>query len=181
MTLEKHQEGYLINGVLALLKQKDIELLTEYTKKIEKPNCYVEIGTHLGGSAILASENTDVPIYSIDPTNKKTKELSENPRFNFIHKESLYCKDDVKDPIGLLFIDGDHFIAGKDFEAWKDKVVKGGYIIFHDYVLHPEWSITKECNSIIEKYKDEYKVIFKPVLDTGWRGQETSILVLQKI
>jgi len=34
----------------------------------------------------------------------------------------------------LLFVDGDHFGAAKDFRAWRDKVRPGGVVAFHDYM-----------------------------------------------
>lgn len=35
--------------------------------------------------------------------------------------------------IDLLFVDGGHFNAGNDIEAWLDKVRPGGIVAFHDY------------------------------------------------
>lgn len=39
------------------------------------------------------------------------------------------------DKIDFLFIDGDHSIKGckNDYDLYADKVVKGGFILFHDY------------------------------------------------
>lgn len=37
----------------------------------------------------------------------------------------------------LLFIDGDHWGAGKDLEIWMDKVKPGGIIALHDYIVPP--------------------------------------------
>ena len=155
-----------------LQSHRDQEVLKEYISKIAEPNCYVEIGTHEGGSALFASENTKRPVYSTDIINKLTFE----PKFNFILGNSLDVAKTFDKPIGVLFIDGDHFQAGKDFEAWKDKVVKGGYILFHDYLEHTEWCVTTDCDNIMEKYKDEYEVIFKPNLP----ADNTSILILRK-
>jgi len=36
----------------------------------------------------------------------------------------------------LLFVDGGHFNAGADIDAWRDKVKPGGVIAFHDYMEH---------------------------------------------
>lgn len=50
-----------------------------------------------------------------------------------------YLNNNIAD---LLFIDGDHSYMGviSDFMNFKNKVVEGGYIIFHDYKnkFHPE-------------------------------------------
>jgi len=159
-----------------LQSTRDQVMLNGYTSKIEEPNCYVEIGTHEGGSALFASENTKRSVYSIDITNKLQNELLHNPKFNFILGNSLDVAKTFDKPIGVLFIDGDHFQAGKDFEAWKDKVVSGGYVLFHDYIEHTEWCVTIDCDNIMEKYKDEYEVIFKP----NHPIDNTSILILRK-
>lgn len=160
-----------------LQTDRDKEILKEYTSKIEKPNCYLELGTHHGGSALFAVENTERPVYSIDNICKLQDELLCNPKFNFILGNSVDLAKIWNKSIGLLFIDGDHFIAGKDFEVWKDKVVGGGYVLFHDYIKHAEWNVTADCDNIIEEYKSEYKLIYKP----DNTKDKTSILILQKI
>lgn len=168
-----------------LQSSKDQEVLKEYISKIEYPNCYVEIGTHQGGSGIIASESTKRPVYSIDNACKLEDALLCSPKFNFILGDSQGIADMWKDPrwnnhiwnnnIQVLFIDGDHFGAGKDFEAWKDKVINGGYVLFHDYCKHPERTVVKDCDEIMEKYKDKFELVFKPSGNYG-----TSILVLKK-
>lgn len=162
--------------MVILQSEKDQEILKEYISKIDNPNCYLEIGTLNGGSALLAKEITDRPIYSIDIENKLTDELLCNPKFNFILGDSLDIVKLWNKPIGLLFIDGNHLQAGKDFEAFKDKVIKGGYILFHDYCSHPDWTVVEDCDEIMEKYKNKYEIVFKPSEGCG-----TSILVLKKL
>lgn len=40
-------------------------------------------------------------------------------------------------PIDILVIDGDHYYSSvcEDWKYWEPKVVKGGYIVFHDMVI----------------------------------------------
>jgi homoserine dehydrogenase len=56
---------------------------------------------------------------------------------NFLseQKHEIYVSDVDGDNVDVLFIDGDHQYDGviKDFNNYKDFVVKGGYIIFDDY------------------------------------------------
>lgn len=42
------------------------------------------------------------------------------------------------EPVGLLWIDGDHSYAGvrRDFEDWFPRLAEGGWIAFHDTVNH---------------------------------------------
>ena len=37
----------------------------------------------------------------------------------------------------MLFVDGDHWGAGKDAEIWASKVKPGGIIAFHDFIVPP--------------------------------------------
>lgn len=182
MKLEKHGEGYLINGILALLKEHDIKILQEYISKIQEPNCYVEIGTRIGGSAILAKETTKCKIYSIDPTNSGKnqfldKSIENTEGINFITGYSVDVEKTFKEPIEVLFIDGDHNKAEEDFYAWNKHVVSGGYILFHDYTSHPEWNIVDVCNNIMSNMATSYLAVRIP----GLPDDNSSILVLQKI
>jgi len=164
--------GYEINGVLAFLTNNDIGILQTYIEKIKDGQCYVEIGTNYGGSAILATQCTDKPVYSVDIENKVPNNVSE--KFIFINKPSVDAAKEFNKKIGLLFIDGNHFDAKKDFDAWEDKVSNGGYVLFHDYSKHDEWTVIKDCDEIMNN--KNYKIIFKPTPE-----DRTSILVLQKI
>ena len=40
-------------------------------------------------------------------------------------------------PCDLLFVDGGHFNAGADTDAWLDKVNPGGIVAYHDYLQDP--------------------------------------------
>ena len=159
-----------------LLTDIDKQILKEYIRKIKNPNCYVEIGTYQGGSALIASEITKQPVYSIDIVDNLDSELKE--KFNFILGDSLEIVKNWDKYIGLLFIDGDHTRVGEDFEMWKNKVVDGGYILFHDYCQHPEWNVVSNCDSIIEKYKNKLEILRIPLLVANERS---SILVIKKL
>jgi len=155
------------------LTNHDREIIQCHVKNISPPNCYLEIGVHEGGSAIQALEaaKPEVELYGVDILNNfKLK----NTRFNFIHSPSVEAAKTWDKPIGALFIDGDHDNAIADFEAWKEFVVPGGTIFFHDYTIHsPE--VIKHCEEIIKD--TNYKLIFRPKL-----GQDvTSIFQVKKI
>lgn len=124
----------------------DRAILAEYISKIN--DCYVEIGTWDGGSARFATDHTDQDIYTVDIVNRYKLE---NPRIKFINQDSVHAIVDWDKPIGLLFIDADHNLAIADFYLWERFVVKGGYILFHDYAPHsPE--VIKHCNRIVKEY-----------------------------
>ena len=123
----------------------------------------VEIGSWKGKSTIWLAAGSlsgqGAKVYSIDP-HTGTKDDAERERQKG-DAETIWSFDDfqrniskagvaavvaplvmysgealshVKEPVGLLFIDGDHSYEGvrADFEAWSPRVAPGGVIAFHD-------------------------------------------------
>ena len=94
----------------------------------------VEIGTYLGGSAvILESGGAKVHTIDIQPC-----EEIKGTSFVKIIGESLIIARTWMEPIDLLFIDGDHHYESikEDLKAWMPHVKLKGKIIFHDYDSH---------------------------------------------
>ena len=160
-----------VGTIKAELSMMDIQWLQKFVYEIELPNCYVEIGTREGGSALFARlANKDVEIYTIDPKPLFNcwKIRPEEIKIISITGCSLREANKWSKPIGVLFIDGNHKkaqgpMAKDDFYAWEKFVVKGGVIIFHDYSDHPLWAdVRKDCDDVIEENKDKYMVVFKP-------------------
>lgn len=74
--------------------------------------------------------------------------------------------------IDFLFIDGDHSIEGckKDFEMYASKIVKGGYIAFHDYYHdRPELGPTHVIDNIVSPSK---QFRFFKQYDSLWTAQK---------
>lgn len=111
---------------------------------------YVEIGAFAGGSASLMSSHPKVKkVVSIDlgqpidksiPIKNVTKFKHNNCNYEYIkgdstNNETIEKLKSITTNINVLFIDGNHQYDGvvKDFNNYKDFVVKGGYIIFDDY------------------------------------------------
>lgn len=149
------------------LNEFDIEVIKEYAKKAD--NQYVEIGTAEGGSALIASEFTMV--YTIDNGENKYESKVEHPNIIKIIGNSVDVAKWWDRPIKVLFIDGNHNRAREDFEAWKKHIVKGGYVLFHDYITE-----TKAITVIKDLEGIEGKVIFKPSKEVD---TETRILIIQ--
>jgi len=61
-------------------------------------------------------------------------------RAEFIIADSRECHKTFKEPIHLLFIDGDHHyeVVRADIANWAPKVVPGGIISFHDFAPSPK-------------------------------------------
>lgn len=168
------KDGF-IDGIEAQLTEGDVEKLTMYTRKIHPPHVYLEVGVRKGGSAAVvmnAINNEEVQVYGVD-----IEDVNEfhHPRFHFIHKPSVEAAKDFDKPIQTLFIDADHDKAKEDFLAWENHVVPGGYVLFHDCVLHSP-RVMKDCDELFTD-NPNYRVISRPPRD--WHP-DSSIFVVQK-
>lgn len=162
------------------LSEKDIEVLCKYVKDINPPNCYVEIGTKYGGSALVAKKaaKEEVDIYSIDhnPDFKMWDGKENEYGITFIKKTSLEAAKDWDKPIAVLFIDGDHDQAAIDFGAWEKYLISGAIILFHDYAVHSP-KVIADCQAILRNERS-YKVIYAPPEESRI---DTSILQMRKL
>ena len=176
---EIYQGGNNFSGKYFELTEGDIAVIQKYVKNIVAPNCYLEIGTKYGGSAMTAklTVKEGIEIYTIDISDecfKETKQMVDSMGIHFIHKPSLVVARDWSKPIGVLFIDGNHNQAMQDFGAWEKYLIKDGIVLFHDYYLHSPM-VMEACHEIAEQHT-EYKVLFTP------QGQiSTSIFQAQKL
>ena len=147
----------------------DCEVLIKYTKEITPPNCYVEIGTKHGGSAVIVkSISPDVDVYTVDVHEPPvdTNKLNELG-IKFFHEYSAILAEVWGKPIQVLFIDGNHEEALQDFEAWEKHVAKGGIVLFHDYGKQSP-SVIKDCDEIAKR--KDYEVLHTPVWGDGGTG-----------
>jgi len=148
-----------INGWLS---QNEAIGLYNIAKLLPKKSIVVEIGSWQGKSTfcILSGLNSGT-VYAIDPFNasagtdiqseneyiEKAKDIDLLTTFKRNVKRHIRAgKVEIKqgysnqfhnefEQINFLFIDGDHSIKGctEDYNLYAHKVVKGGFIAFHDY------------------------------------------------
>lgn len=161
--------------------------IKDYIMK-EKCKNYLEIGTHYGHSLITNLQSNYKTKYMAidlfqkwhDGTIDDMKGLVDK-NVELFNKNKYDCKvlkGNSKDPkilesvkkyftdgVDLLFIDGDHTYNGiiGDFELYFPLINSGGYIIFDDFLPLTTNGKNREApvavNHIIEKYKDNIKVI----------------------
>lgn len=106
----------------------------------------VEIGAFKGKSAVFMALGSQAggreSVYSIDPHtegsrpdfNKNVRMFKVENRVNTIEATSEDARKGFNRPVRLLFIDGCHeydFVK-KDILLWKDLVIQGGVMVFHD-------------------------------------------------
>lgn len=134
----------------------------------------VEIGSFKGRSAACMALASKSDIYCIDPfidctlKDGSVVELNVDYLLTNIHKlgvearvNPLICTSErarprwdleIKKPIKLLFIDGNHdyeFVK-QDHELWSPLVVPGGVVLFHDY--SPGWpGVCKFVDELTDK------------------------------
>ena len=138
-----------IDAVEGWLFMEEADLLTKLAKAMP-PGCeWCEIGSYKGRST-LAFLRSGRMGYAIDWF-QGSPEMPEgtNTLADFVKVLNKYdpiclvftCMErsevavnNIPDHIGVLFIDGEHSYEAvkKDFELYKNKVVEGGYIVFHD-------------------------------------------------
>jgi predicted O-methyltransferase YrrM len=145
-----------LKTVNALLTREEIETLHKYAKEVPADQNIIDIGTAAGTSSLTMALAGKSDVYTIDPNRnenfiRKVEELELTEKIYFIEKTSEKAAVDVPVNVGLLFIDGIHNYLGvmDDFGWYSDKVVKGGYIIFHDYFLYGN-TIGKAVDDIVE-------------------------------
>lgn len=119
--------------------------------------CIVEIGSYHGLSTVALAKGARrghrVKVYAVDPYVRFTGPLGTTfePRNRrrllqnlllagvaddvwCIHLQSEQAARGWREPVGLLWIDGDHSYEGvrKDFDGWSPHLLPGGLLAFHD-------------------------------------------------
>lgn len=150
----------------------DIEVLTHFAKDLD---LVVELGTNIGTTSILlkavAKRVCTVDVFEAvelieDETQRGiyTKSFIINQHyFNTIKKKLdpfkievgrclsyVYADAFIPGSVDMVFIDADHSYEGvkRDFEAWFDKIKKGGYFAFHDCV--PAFPVYQYKNDVLD-------------------------------
>ena len=127
----------------AFVWKEEQEWLEKLADKVPENGALVEIGTARGGTAMIfhqALRNKNVKIYSVDSLDcARARSNLRNTDVYLVNLPSRefaeIWKNDIRIPIDLLYIDGDHNFCGifEDFNAWFPLVALNGTVAFHDY------------------------------------------------
>jgi predicted O-methyltransferase YrrM len=145
-------EAYISSKIHGAFSSMDMVVLTDYVKKLQSEEIYLEIGVDYGKSAATAvfQAPEGVKFYFIDIVDREAHidypELLSRKQFfetegldtvgNFIQADANdIAKTWDKGKIALIFIDGNHSYEGckADILSWLPHLKPGGAMLFHDY------------------------------------------------
>jgi hypothetical protein len=120
--------------------------------------CIVEVGAYKGKSTIALASGSKLggreKVESIDPHGGGTLEVFQtniarsglSEQVVTVVAVSLTAREKFGGLIRLIFIDGLHDYASvkSDIELWKDRVIDGGILAFHDYNYSTVYQAVKE-------------------------------------
>lgn len=147
-----------IDRIQSNTSYSDLQFLFLAAKEGWGEGCIVEIGSYKGRSAValaLGSKSAGrEKVFSVDPHIEGTLEIFRQNLNKFgvaDYVNIMVCNSDeasrdLKQKVRLLFIDGLHYYeyVKKDISAFKDMVIDGGIIAFHDYNFRGVARVIKE-------------------------------------
>jgi predicted O-methyltransferase YrrM len=152
-----------LNHGIATLQIDEAALLFRLAHGVPTGSTIAEIGRFKGGSTVLlaaalpegarlvsydlhAAVETDVPGARLDAELRKVlARYGIEGRVELVVADS-HTVDPPAEPLALLFVDGDHSYDGvrADWLHWRDRVVHGGHLLFHDAVETGGYSTCSE-------------------------------------
>lgn len=150
----------------------------------EKPINYVEIGSYCGGSAaILLKHPYETHLYCIDPLNlpithyngvknqhdtlkdnlEKYKNTGNtNSTYTILPHYSHNLDLSLIPDIDILFIDGGHLYneVMSDFLKYHNRLNKGGFIIFDDYL---DWKYSPDVKRAVDDIVNDWSNIYEVI------------------
>lgn len=136
----------------------EMDVLYQMAQRIKADQAIVEIGSYCGRSTVCLGWGSRLGhrarVYAIDPHTGSDEHqhymqgtVGSLPYFrasiqradleSLVHElvmTSEAATSHVQEPVGLVFIDGDHELAHEDLCLWYDKVAPRGLFLFHDSV-----------------------------------------------
>lgn len=126
------------------ISHNEIDYLAELALMLPDKPTVVNIGAWIGVSTCtFLQAKPDCIIYSVD-VNPCQAEFENARRFGLdasriirLLGDSVAVGENFPYPVDMVFVDGNHWGAGKDIEVWLGKVRSGGIFCLHDYMEFP--------------------------------------------
>jgi hypothetical protein len=167
-----------IDKIEGWLYREEAELLYREAENMSEDTRWCEIGSWKGKStvALAQSGRSGIAIdwFRGNPETPKSDTLTEflynvaphSKLLSIYPMKSEHAARWLTDPIGLLFIDGEHTYEAvkQDYELYEPRVVSGGVIIFHDavnvdtYIPHPYPGVKQFTDELIAAGADYWVV-----------------------
>lgn len=136
-----------------------------------RPECYLELGVRAGVNFQAIAKHCKKAI-GVD-TSPPPFELSSNMEYHTMYTDEYFENLDEDIMFDMVFIDADHSHQQslKDFLNVKDKVVKDGFIFFHDtYPYNEKLFVPNLCNDVYktalyikQNLIDEFEIVTLPI------------------
>lgn len=159
--------------------------------------CVVAIGSYRGQADCALALHAHVPVYCIDPRNvpgthygdvdrpywmRNVLELGVAEKVRPINLPSLQVAQFWTEPIGFLFVDGDHEQAAEDLTAWMPHVVDGGLVAMHDSNMASVILAVADRTDLVEiERSDRTRVYRKEPLYEPYTYADQTLLVRKGI
>ena len=160
-------EGYISSKIHGAFSIMDMYVLSDYVKRLQAGDQYVEIGVDFGKSAATAvfQAPDGVTFMWIDIVDRQKPDGYPNllSRAEFFASEGLnsvgtFIRDDANHvaqswnkKVSMMFIDGDHTEHGcsNDIVNWFPHMKSGGYMLFHDYDQATSPGVVQAVNGLV--------------------------------
>lgn len=192
---------YLIKAPV-FLTSPEVRALASFAKK--STASIVEIGAAYGASSSILRSHAkmSIPVHSIDPfiqdsmgtfsassskclknVKRVHSKLNQSEKLAAWYLHTDYSFNFIKkwqDPIGMIFIDGDHEYQAvkRDFDDWFPHVIKGGYVLIHDSCHQPGTKLSEYNRGWPGPTKLAYEL--KQRKDIVLLGEVSSLSIWQK-
>lgn len=133
-------KSYTLTDGKEPISHAEIDALAELARNLPGAPIIINIGAWIGVSTCTFLEaRPDCLIYSVD-VNECAAEFENARQFGLDASRIIRLLGDSK-TIGqyfpyeadMVFVDGDHWNAKGDIDAWRDKIKRDGVMAFHDY------------------------------------------------
>ena len=136
-----------------------------------RPECYLELGVRAGVNFQTIAKHCKKAI-GVD-TSPPPFELSSNMEYHTMYTDEYFESLDKDIMFDMVFIDADHSHQQslKDFLNVKDRVIKDGFIFFHDtYPYNEKLFVPNLCNDVYktalyikQNLIDEFEIVTLPI------------------
>ena len=175
------------DNFIAAIQSGDIEIFYKYANLLLPNEIIIDFGTGQAKTAIaFGLSNPQIIVYTFEIGLMKNHRIPDdehvlvvNRRLRghgvdnviFVLGDSLEVYPDWKKEIGILNIDSAHSYeqTKQEILRWAPFVKRGGYLLFHDYILTDKVPGVKQAVDELMGNPNEYKYLEQKGLTSVWQ------------